>query len=206
MGRAVLQLAIVFAEMECDLTRERMLTGLERVKSTGKHLGRHKGISRKRAEEIQGHALAGRTLVGPQRHDNRAAVQQHPPDLYMGPRKDSAYGLRGRITGLGLGGVAMKGATGCGIKLREKLCSYVWLASLTTSWATVTPRRTAATTRRNRPGPNLPAPTWPSNSFASTCAGDTPERLASKTGCSTRPSMKNPEFSQERTAEHVRAG
>ena len=29
------------------------MAGLERVKATGKHLGRCKGISRKRAEEIQ---------------------------------------------------------------------------------------------------------------------------------------------------------
>ena len=53
MGRAMLHLAIVFAEMERDLARERTLAGLERVKATGKHLGRRKGISRKRAEEIQ---------------------------------------------------------------------------------------------------------------------------------------------------------
>ena len=53
MGRAMLHLAIVFAEMESDLARERTLAGLERVKATGKHLGRRKGISRKRAEEIQ---------------------------------------------------------------------------------------------------------------------------------------------------------
>ena len=30
MGRAMLHLSIVFAEMERDLTRERMLAGLER--------------------------------------------------------------------------------------------------------------------------------------------------------------------------------
>ena len=53
MGRAMLHLAIVFAEMELDLARERTLAGLERVKATGKHLGRRKGVSRKRAEEIQ---------------------------------------------------------------------------------------------------------------------------------------------------------
>ena len=53
MGRAMLHLAIVFAEMERDLARERTLAGLERVKATGKHLGRRKGVSRKRAEEIQ---------------------------------------------------------------------------------------------------------------------------------------------------------
>ena len=49
----MLHLAIVFAEMEHDLARERTLAGLERVKASGKHLGRRKGISRKRAEEIQ---------------------------------------------------------------------------------------------------------------------------------------------------------
>ena len=53
MGRAMLHLAIVFAEMEWDLARERTMAGLEQVKSTGKHLGRRKGINRKRAEEIQ---------------------------------------------------------------------------------------------------------------------------------------------------------
>ena len=56
MGRAMLHLAIVFAEMERNLARERTLAGLERVervRATGKHLGRRKGVSRKRAEEIQ---------------------------------------------------------------------------------------------------------------------------------------------------------
>ena len=53
MGRAMLHLAIVFAEMERDLTRERTLAGLERVKAIGMHLGRRKEVSRKRAEEIQ---------------------------------------------------------------------------------------------------------------------------------------------------------
>ena len=47
MGRALLHLAVVFAKMERDLTRERTLAGLEQVKATGKQ------ISRKRAEEIQ---------------------------------------------------------------------------------------------------------------------------------------------------------
>ena len=48
-----LGLAIVFAEMERGLARERTVAGLERVKATGKHLGRRKGVSRRRAEEIQ---------------------------------------------------------------------------------------------------------------------------------------------------------
>ena len=53
MGRAMQHLAIVFAEMERDFARERTLAGLERVRATGKHLGRRKGVSQKRAEEIQ---------------------------------------------------------------------------------------------------------------------------------------------------------
>ena len=53
MGRAPLHLSIVFAEMKRDLTRERTLAGLERVEATVKHIGRRKGVSRKRAEEIQ---------------------------------------------------------------------------------------------------------------------------------------------------------
>ena len=47
IGRAMLHLAVVFAEMRRGLTRERTLAGLERVQATGKQ------ISRKRAEEIQ---------------------------------------------------------------------------------------------------------------------------------------------------------
>ena len=52
MGRAMLHLAIVFEEMERDPARERTLAGLERVKATGKHLGRRKGISRKRVQRL----------------------------------------------------------------------------------------------------------------------------------------------------------
>ena len=43
MGRAMLHLAIEFAEMERDLARERTLAGLEQVRATGKHLGLRKG-------------------------------------------------------------------------------------------------------------------------------------------------------------------
>ena len=46
MGRAMLHLAIVFAEMERDLARERTLAGLERVRATGKHLGRARASAR----------------------------------------------------------------------------------------------------------------------------------------------------------------
>ena len=60
MGQATLHLAIVFAEMERDLARERTLAGLESVKPAGKYLGRCKGVGRKRAEEIQNmHRRAG---------------------------------------------------------------------------------------------------------------------------------------------------
>ena len=46
MGRAMLHLAIVFAEMERDLARVRTLAGLERIKATDKRLGRRKGANR----------------------------------------------------------------------------------------------------------------------------------------------------------------
>ena len=69
MGRAMLHLTIVLAEMERDLARESMLAGLERVKATGKHLGWRKGVSRKRAEEIrnmrQRDGLRGRITCSP---------------------------------------------------------------------------------------------------------------------------------------------
>ena len=99
MGRAMLHLAIVFAEMERDLARERTLAGLERVKATGKHLGRRKGGQPEAGRGDTEHAPARRPLLGPHRHDNRVAIQQHSPDLHLGSRGDSADGLRGRVTG-----------------------------------------------------------------------------------------------------------
>ena len=48
MGRAMMHLAIVFAELERDLAWEGTLVGLERVKATGKHIGR-RGAGRSRA-------------------------------------------------------------------------------------------------------------------------------------------------------------
>ena len=99
IGRAMLHLAIVFAEMERDLARERTLAGLERVKATGKLLGRRKGVSRKRAEEITEHAPSQWTFLGSHFHDNRTVLQQYTPDLHLGPRGDSADRFRGGITG-----------------------------------------------------------------------------------------------------------
>ena len=99
MGRAMLHLAIVFAEMERDLVRERTLAGLEWVKATGEHLGRRKGGQPEAGRGDTANAPARRPLVGPHRHDNRTAFQQHPPDMHLGPRKDSADGLRRGITG-----------------------------------------------------------------------------------------------------------
>ena len=99
MGRAMLHLAIVFAEMERDLVRERTLAGLEWVKATGKHLGRRKGGQPEAGRGDTANAPARRPLVGPHRHDNRTAFQQHPPDMHLGPRKDSADGLRRGMTG-----------------------------------------------------------------------------------------------------------
>ena len=97
MGRAMLHLAIVFAEMERDLARERTLAGLERVKATGKHLGRREGVSRKRAEEIQNMRQRDGLSWGRIATITGVALQQRPPDLHLGSRRDSADGLRGRI-------------------------------------------------------------------------------------------------------------
>ena len=100
MGRAPLHLSIVFAEMERDLTRERTLAGLERVEATVKHIGRREGVSRKRAEEIQNTRRRDGLSLGSHRHDNRAALQQHPPDVHLGPRRDSADCVQGWIAGV----------------------------------------------------------------------------------------------------------
>ena len=67
--------------MEGDLARERILAGLDRVRATVKHLGRHKDVSRKRGEDIQNR----RQRAGPGRNDYRAAVQYNPPYLHPGP-------------------------------------------------------------------------------------------------------------------------
>ena len=99
MGRAMLHLAIVFAEMERDLARARTMAGLERVKATGKHLGRRKGVSRKRAEEIQNMRQRDSLSWGRIATITGFALQQHPPDLHLGHRRDSADRLRRRITG-----------------------------------------------------------------------------------------------------------
>ena len=98
MGRAMLHLAIVFAEMERDLARERTLAG----PGAGKG---HRQAPRAAAQGSQPeagrgdteHAPARRPLLGPHRHDNRVALQQHPPDLHLGSRRDSADRLRRRI-------------------------------------------------------------------------------------------------------------
>ena len=49
MGRGMLSLAIVFAEMECDVARERRRRGWSGSRPPAKQLRRHKGVSQKRA-------------------------------------------------------------------------------------------------------------------------------------------------------------
>ena len=100
MGRAMLHLAIVFAEMERDLARERTLAGLERVKATGKHLGRRKGVSRKRAEEIQNMRQRDGLSWGRIATMTGLPSSSMPRDLHLGSRRDGADGLRRRIIGL----------------------------------------------------------------------------------------------------------
>ena len=96
MDRAMLHLAIVFAEMERDLARERTAGGDQgHWQALRTAQGSHPEAGRGDPE----HAAAPWTLVGPHRYDNQVAVQQHPPDLHLGSRRDSADGLRRGITG-----------------------------------------------------------------------------------------------------------
>ena len=81
MRWAMLHLAIVFAEMERDLASERTLAGRDRVRAAGKHLGQRKGVSRKRAEEIQ--SMRQRDGAGSQRLPDWRPV--NPRDLHPGP-------------------------------------------------------------------------------------------------------------------------
>ena len=99
MGRAMLHLAIVFAEMERDLGGRECWRGWSGSKPPASTSAGARGVSRKRAEDDTANAPARRPLVGPHRHDNRVALQQRPPDLHLGPRRDSANCIRGRITG-----------------------------------------------------------------------------------------------------------
>ena len=85
MGRAMLHLAIVFAEMERDLARERTLAGLERVKATGTASRTAQGGQPEAGRRDTEHAPAGWSLMGPHRHHNRVALRQHPPDLHLEP-------------------------------------------------------------------------------------------------------------------------
>ena len=100
MGRAMLYLAIVSAEMQLDLARERTLAGLERVRATGKHLGRCKGGQPEAGRGDTEPAPALQPLVEPHRRDNRVALQQYPPGLHLRPGRVSADCLRGMTTGV----------------------------------------------------------------------------------------------------------
>ena len=57
-GRAMLQMAAVFAELERGMIRERVMAGLERVRAEGKKLGRPKVGGKKEA------AIRARLTVG----------------------------------------------------------------------------------------------------------------------------------------------
>ena len=86
MGRAMLHLVIVFAEMERDLARERTLAGLERGKGDRQTPRTAQGGQPEAGRGDTEHAPARRPLLGPHRHDNRVALQQHSPDLHLGSR------------------------------------------------------------------------------------------------------------------------
>ena len=119
MGRAMLHLAIVSAEMQRDLARERTLAGLERVRATRKHLGRRRGGQPEAGRGDTEHAPARQPLVEPHRHDNRVVLQQYPSGLHLRPGRGSADRLRGRTTGYHGPGWSLVDVVCCGSKLRE---------------------------------------------------------------------------------------
>lgn len=57
MSRAFWQLLGVFAELEREIIRERVIGGLERAKKHGKKLGRRKGSKDKRKRSVSGYHL-----------------------------------------------------------------------------------------------------------------------------------------------------
>ena len=90
MGRAMLHLAIVFAEMERDLARERTAGGAGAGQGHWQALRTAQGSQPEAGRGDTEHAPARRPLMGPHRHGNRVALQQRPPDLRLESRRDSA--------------------------------------------------------------------------------------------------------------------
>jgi DNA invertase Pin-like site-specific DNA recombinase len=61
-GRAMLQMAAVFAELERGMIRERVMAGLARVRAEGRKLGRPK-VGRKVEDAIRGRLSAGEGML-----------------------------------------------------------------------------------------------------------------------------------------------
>jgi DNA invertase Pin-like site-specific DNA recombinase len=61
-GRAMLQMAAVFSELERSMIRERVMAGLERARTQGITLGRPK-IARKTEDAIRAQLAAGKGIV-----------------------------------------------------------------------------------------------------------------------------------------------
>ena len=85
MGRAMLHLAIVFAEMERGPGPGADAGGAGAGKGYRQAPRPAQGGQPEAGRGDTEHAPARRPLMGPHRHDNRVALQQHPPDLHLGP-------------------------------------------------------------------------------------------------------------------------
>lgn len=76
-GRAMLQMAAVFAELERGMIRERVKAGLARARANGKRLGR-KPLGRGRVAEVRARLLAGMGIgrICEELHVGSSAVQR----------------------------------------------------------------------------------------------------------------------------------
>jgi DNA invertase Pin-like site-specific DNA recombinase len=70
-GRAMLQMAAVFAELERGMIRERVMAGLARVRAEGRKLGRPK-VGRKVEDTIRAHLMYARWC-------GRGGAERRPP-------------------------------------------------------------------------------------------------------------------------------
>jgi DNA invertase Pin-like site-specific DNA recombinase len=61
-GKAMIQMAVVFAELERGIIRARIMAGLNRLKEQGKRLGRPP-VSRKTEEAIRHHLATGHGIL-----------------------------------------------------------------------------------------------------------------------------------------------
>jgi DNA invertase Pin-like site-specific DNA recombinase len=67
LGRAMLTMALVFAELERGILRERVLDGMARARAEGKHTGRPRGAKDRRPRAVRGYYAAAGPKKGKRR-------------------------------------------------------------------------------------------------------------------------------------------